>query len=226
MGDDERPTPPILPLKNERRGRFYGAADSAKTHPQGSTYFYTQSKAHPLDQSWKARVMGYEELKRIWESADPNDDVQAFQQLVSGDLMKRMVTDANLVAYETALGALLAFATNAPTALVAKYLSFPGRTFDFPQRCRTAILTSMVEKAFASSRTATRNKAPELILAVIDADVPGPVVVRTTLRNVSTPIYRIKYLPDVVPSSPKLSSRALGCCVKLSRTRSARQFMF
>jgi hypothetical protein len=119
-------------------------------------------------------VLGYEELKRQWERADAEDEPHQFQ--LAPDQLKRMLTDANLVAFEGALGALLALAMNAPRAAVVKYVLVALKFPSF-KRCRSAILSPVVEKALSSTRTATRAKAAELILALIDADTPAAPVV-------------------------------------------------
>jgi hypothetical protein len=56
--------------------------------------------------------LGFEQLKKQWERAGAlsSDDDSAFKQW-SGDDLRRMVVDANLVAQEAAFSAILCYVT-------------------------------------------------------------------------------------------------------------------
>lgn len=68
-----------------------------------------------LLQNWKARVAGYEEAKKLFDTADENSPV--FNRYQS--LLKGMLGDANVVALEKGLDAVISFISNAPTKVGA-----------------------------------------------------------------------------------------------------------
>ena len=105
--------------------------------------------------SWKARVSGYEELAKQLASSDEVPPIWAI------DLLRKLPADANMVAQEAGLSVLIAFAEHFPQ-LVPKV--------------RAAVLGALVEKCIGSNRAGTRQKALDVLLLLIDADVPGPVV--------------------------------------------------
>lgn len=68
-----------------------------------------------LIKSWKARVSAYEELAQSFHKPLQNSDFDTFEPH-----LKKMVTDANAVAQEVALTAILEYVANAPHAF--KYI--------------------------------------------------------------------------------------------------------
>ena len=66
-------------------------------------------------QNWKARVAGYEEAKKLFDTADENSPVFSRHQ----SLLKGMLGDANVVALEKGLDAVISFISNAPPKLGA-----------------------------------------------------------------------------------------------------------
>lgn len=66
-----------------------------------------------LFQSWKARVAGYDEARRLFQSMDSPKSKDFIPYL---GLMKKFVTDSNAVAQEKGLIAALAFVENAADA--------------------------------------------------------------------------------------------------------------
>ncbi|KAG1496840.1 hypothetical protein G6F45_013134 [Rhizopus arrhizus] len=65
--------------------------------------------------SWKARVSAYEELAQSFHKPLQNSDFDTFEPH-----LKKMVTDANAVAQEVALTAILEYVANAPHAFKSR----------------------------------------------------------------------------------------------------------
>jgi cytoskeleton-associated protein 5 len=101
-------------------------------------------------QVWKARVSAYEELTNSF--AKSPEDSPVYSRHV-GDL-KKMVLDANLVAQEVGLGAVVSYLEAAPIALCS--------------RVSLDLVKAVMDKCLASTRTGTRSKALEIILLGVE----------------------------------------------------------
>ncbi|KAL1915281.1 uncharacterized protein VTP21DRAFT_7557 [Calcarisporiella thermophila] len=107
--------------------------------------------------NWKARVSAYQELDKIFRTADPSISSDFYHY---ESFLKNIVLDNNVVAQETGLTVLISFVENAPNAIGS----------------RATILPAVVEKALGSARAGTRSKAIELLLWYIEIDTPDPVL--------------------------------------------------
>ncbi|CAL8107217.1 unnamed protein product [Calicophoron daubneyi] len=100
---------------------------------------------------WKARVEGYTEANKLFAS-QTSENAPVFNEYVG--LMKKFVTDANAVAQETALDAVLVFLENA--AAVSK--------------CASDIASGLVTKCLSSARAKTKDKAIECLLEMVEIE--------------------------------------------------------
>ncbi|KAJ3170087.1 Microtubule-associated protein, microtubule dynamics during spindle orientation [Geranomyces variabilis] len=107
--------------------------------------------------SWKARSGAYDELATLFGTLDPDDDA-AYQKW--REYLKKMVGDANAVAQENALAAVLAWVANAPSAA----------------KTRSVIAPMVVDKTMGSNRAGTRQKGLDILLMYIEIDVAEPVI--------------------------------------------------
>ncbi|KAG0332620.1 Microtubule-associated protein, microtubule dynamics during spindle orientation [Podila horticola] len=105
--------------------------------------------------TWKARVSAYEELAKLFRTSVEDSDFRRFE----GSL-KKIALDSNAVAQESGLTTLIQFVENAPD----------------PNRTKSAVVPSVVEKCLSSTRAGTKAKALDLILLYVEVDTPDPVI--------------------------------------------------
>lgn len=112
--------------------------------------------------NWKARLSGYETLIKTFQAtASDNDPV--FRSYVSNsDLLKKMVTDANAVAQEKGVEA------------VVNLLKFSGES---AANTRDVVVPALVDKCLGSARAGTKTQALELILQYVEIENSGANVV-------------------------------------------------
>ncbi|KAJ3412335.1 Microtubule-associated protein, microtubule dynamics during spindle orientation [Chytridiales sp. JEL 0842] len=115
-----------------------------------------------VHKSWKARQGAYEELTKLFKTLplDADNEYKKWQ-----DYLKKMVTDANLVAQEAGVGAVLAYAENAPSGA----------------KTRNVIAPMVVEKCLGSTRTGTKLKGMEVLMMYIEVENKGDGVVEDIL---------------------------------------------
>ncbi|XP_022089158.1 cytoskeleton-associated protein 5-like isoform X2 [Acanthaster planci] len=100
---------------------------------------------------WKARLHGYEEAVKVFNRIT---DEKSPEFSKYAGLLKKFVTDANAVAQEKGLDAVLAFLETAALA---------------PRTCGE-VVSAVVLKCLNSSRTKTREKASEIIMVYIELE--------------------------------------------------------
>ncbi|TPX57138.1 hypothetical protein PhCBS80983_g04029 [Powellomyces hirtus] len=110
-----------------------------------------------VHKSWKARQGAYDELATLFATLDPDDD-NAYRKWQ--DYLKKMVSEANAVAQESGLAAVLAWVANAPSA----------------SKTRGVIASMVVDKCMGSTRAGTRQKALDILLMYMEIDVADPVI--------------------------------------------------
>ncbi|KAI8588296.1 armadillo-type protein [Geranomyces variabilis] len=110
-----------------------------------------------VHKSWKARSNAYDELAVLFGKLDPDDDAgyRKWQ-----DHLKKMIGDANAVAQENGLAAVLAWVANAPSAA----------------KTRSVIAPMVVDKTMGSNRAGTRQKGFDILMMYIEIDVSEPVI--------------------------------------------------
>ncbi|KAI9009704.1 armadillo-type protein [Gaertneriomyces semiglobifer] len=120
-----------------------------------------------VHKSWKARQGAYDELAKMFSTTMDPDDDNAFRKWT--EYLKKMVNDANLVAQESGLGALLAYVQNAPSAL----------------RTRSNISPILVDKCLGSNRAGTKARALDVLLTYIELDSTGDAVIEDITAGLS-----------------------------------------
>lgn len=118
---------------------------------------------------WKVRLEGYEEItKQFQNSRNENDPCfQRYNQEPS--LFKKFVTDANVVAQETAIASLLEFLQYGGTPANAQKLKSAG------------VISSLCEKGLSSSRAGTKTKSVEVLLLFVEVSNDAGLVVEDIL---------------------------------------------
>ncbi|QRW16295.1 CLASP amino-terminal protein [Rhizoctonia solani] len=123
-----------------------------------------------VHKNWKARVHGYEALVKVFQATASEDD-PAFRPYISNsDLLKKIATDANAVAQEKGLEAILAL------------VEFAGES---AARTRDAVIPALVDKCYGSARAGTKTKAIELTLRYVEIDNGGEAVVNDLIPGLS-----------------------------------------
>lgn len=105
---------------------------------------------------WKARVAGYEEATKLFNSQDDekSPEFAKFQGLI-----KKFVVDSNAVAQEKALEAVLAYVENAHVA----------------SRICSEVISGIVTKCLNASKARTKELGNEIIMMYIEIDKPDIV---------------------------------------------------
>ncbi|ODV98497.1 hypothetical protein PACTADRAFT_31888 [Pachysolen tannophilus NRRL Y-2460] len=112
---------------------------------------------------WKVRLGAYEEMIQLFEKSSSEND-ECFQVFISNfEIFKKIVTDANVVAQETGLIALV------------KFLKY-GNTDRIISKLRVSVIGPMCEKSLASSRAGTRQNAVDALMWFIELDTADPVI--------------------------------------------------
>lgn len=115
--------------------------------------------------NWKARVSGYETLVKTFQNTASDADPAFKPYLNNADVLKKIVTDANAVAQEKGVEAVVAF------------VKFAGEN---AARTREAVMPALVDKCFGSTRAGTKAQATELVLQYVEMENSGAgVVVRS-----------------------------------------------
>ncbi|KAG9118686.1 Microtubule-associated protein, microtubule dynamics during spindle orientation, partial [Ceratobasidium sp. 392] len=123
-----------------------------------------------VHKNWKARVHGYEALVKMFQATASEDD-PAFRPYISNsDLLKKIATDANAVAQEKGLDALLAL------------VEFAGES---AARTRDAVIPALVDKCYGSTRSGTKTKAIELTLRYVEIENGGEAIVNDLIPGLS-----------------------------------------
>lgn len=105
---------------------------------------------------WKVRLEAYEEIAKQFEGSR-NDKDECFQRFNNqpGE-WKRIVTDANVVAQEAGISALL------------KFLELGGTTNNVSKLRSAGVVTALCEKGLSSSRAGTKDKTINCILLFVE----------------------------------------------------------
>ncbi|KAF8636528.1 hypothetical protein AX17_003341 [Amanita inopinata Kibby_2008] len=116
--------------------------------------------------NWKARVSAYEALIKLFQNTASDTD-PAFKPYVSNnELLKKIVTDANVVAQEKGVECVVALVKYAGEAAA---------------KTREAVIPALVDKCFGSSRAATKSQAIELALQYAEVENNAAGVVNDLL---------------------------------------------
>ncbi|KAJ3398578.1 Microtubule-associated protein, microtubule dynamics during spindle orientation [Chytriomyces hyalinus] len=163
----------------------------------------------PLEQqlehkSWKARVAGYEQLGRLFARTD---DEKIAEHRNLADHLKKAASDANAVAHEAALDAVLQFATHSPVSLVPKF--------------RPTLLPLVIEKGMASTRAGSRAKSVDITLMFVEVENKAdsllddviPALAHKNPKNVAAAVSVLKEMlrlfgSKVVPVKPLVKQLA------------------
>lgn len=114
---------------------------------------------------WKVRLEAYTTLcEQFTNLRNPQDEVFAIINS-KPDLVKNMVTDANVVAQETAIQALV------------NYLQFCGNPSTVSRLKNAGVLSAICEKGLASSRAGTKAKSVDALLYFVEILDSGDQVV-------------------------------------------------
>ena len=112
--------------------------------------------------NWKARVSGYETLIKTFQNTASDTD-PAFSPYTSNpDILKKIVTDTNVVAQEKGVETVVAF------------VKFAGEN---AARTRDVVVPALVDKCLGSARAGTKNQAIELVLEYAEVENNGAGVV-------------------------------------------------
>ncbi|EJD44042.1 ARM repeat-containing protein [Auricularia subglabra TFB-10046 SS5] len=162
-------------------------------------------EARLAHKNWKARVSGYETLSKAFQRSASEDD-PAFRPYVnSGDVLKKIVLDANAVAQEKGLDAVVAL------------VKFAGEN---AARTREDVLPAVVDKCLGSTRAGTKNHAIELVLQYVEMENTADGCVRDlvaglgakqpkTVAGCVTALKEIVRVFGIQPVSPALILKAL-----------------
>lgn len=110
----------------------------------------------PLDERlvhkvWKVRLQAYEQL-----TAQFAEDSSSFDIFSNVDLIKTIITDANVVAQEAGIGCIAAYLDKGATLLTVPRLRSAG------------VVSLLTEKGLASSRASTKAKTTECLLSMVE----------------------------------------------------------
>lgn len=125
--------------------------------------------------NWKARVSGYETLIKTFQNTASDTDPAFKPYTNSPDTLKKIVTDANAVAQEKGVEAVVAF------------VKFAGET---AARTREVVVPALVDKCLGSTRAGTRNQAIELALQYVEVENGGAGVMVRAALDIVLPDYR------------------------------------
>lgn len=124
-----------------------------------STLPISERLAH---KNWKARVNGYESLVKTFGTTASDNDPAFKPYINNSELLKRIVTDANVVAQEKGVECVVAL------------VKFAGET---AAKTRDAVVPALLDKCLGSTRAGTRNQAIEAILQYVEVENSGTGVV-------------------------------------------------
>ncbi|KAI9347159.1 hypothetical protein DFJ73DRAFT_836828 [Zopfochytrium polystomum] len=117
-----------------------------------------------VHKSWKARQGAYDELTKRFKTLDPDADAEYRKHQ---DSLKKMLADANAIAQEAGVTAVLAYVENAPSAA----------------KTRPILAPVVAEKCLGSSRVGTKTKGQELLLMFIEVENKADGVVEDILPS-------------------------------------------
>ena len=123
----------------------------------------------PLDEliihkSWKARQLGYNQLKQL---ADSNiNDNSIINLLNDTEIIKKIASDSNLASQETGISTLFT---------ILKNISIPNNT-KYCTNLRNSLIPILVEKGLTSNKANTKISSTELILLFVEVDSPSDIL--------------------------------------------------
>ncbi|CCE78330.1 Piso0_000951 [Millerozyma farinosa CBS 7064] len=118
---------------------------------------------------WKVRLEAYEQAATKFSNSR-NDHDECFRIFnEQGDLLKKAVTDSNVVAQESGL------------LLLLQYLKFGGNASNVLKLKNTGLISVLVEKGLSSSRAGTKSKTIECLLYIVEISSNGELVVEEIL---------------------------------------------
>ncbi|KAJ3195013.1 Microtubule-associated protein, microtubule dynamics during spindle orientation [Irineochytrium annulatum] len=121
-----------------------------------------KARQHPF--SGLARQSAYDECAKIFRTLDPDADAEYRKYQ---EYLKKMATDANIVAQEAGVNAILAFVENAP----------------FGAKTRHVLAPIIVEKCLGSTRAGTKAKGIEVLLMYIEVENKSDGVIEDVISG-------------------------------------------
>ncbi|CAH2451108.1 Microtubule-associated protein [Komagataella phaffii] len=115
-------------------------------------------KQRILHKNWKCRLTAYEEIQKLIDQ----DDSKEIQIISEPELLRKIVTDSNVVAQEAGVAAL------------CKFIQFVDPSLSL--RTRDVVVPSLIEKTLASTRAGTKSKSIEALELYVELEDPEPVV--------------------------------------------------
>ncbi|KAI0306375.1 ARM repeat-containing protein [Multifurca ochricompacta] len=138
--------------------------------PQEEDFSVLSIEDRLAHKNWKARVGAYETLVKTFQLTASDTD-PAFRPYISNpDILKKIVTDSNVVAQEKGVECVIAF------------VKFAGEN---AARTRDAVVPALVDKCFGSTRAGTKNQAIELALQYVEVENGGAGVVENVLLGLT-----------------------------------------
>lgn len=120
---------------------------------------------------WKARQGAYEELGKNFENSRNEDDPVFLEYNSRPELIKKLITEANVVAHEAAYIAFV------------KYLTYGGTVVNV-SRLRTAgVVGTICEKGLVSTRKNTKESAIEAVLLMVQISKEPDTIVEDIIPN-------------------------------------------
>ncbi|KNE72266.1 hypothetical protein AMAG_16753 [Allomyces macrogynus ATCC 38327] len=115
--------------------------------------------------NWKARQSGFDELAQRYTSSFPDDPIYAqYARDLPGAIL-----DANMIAQEAAMSAVVAFLEHAPQHISGAVAA--------------EMLRPTIDKAIAATRAGTRQKAAEVVLLVVEVLERGDEVLEALIAS-------------------------------------------
>ncbi|KAL0946933.1 hypothetical protein HGRIS_013093 [Hohenbuehelia grisea] len=120
--------------------------------------------------NWKARVHAYESLIKTFETTASDSDPAFKPYLNNSDLLKKIVTDSNVIAQEKGVECLVSL------------VKFAGEN---AAKTRETVVPALVDKCFGSTRAGTKAQAVELVLQYVEVENGGTGVVTDILPGLA-----------------------------------------
>ncbi|KAI5789046.1 armadillo-type protein [Geopyxis carbonaria] len=131
----------------------------AEEEPDYSSIPLTERAVHKI---WKVRKGAYEEAAKQFESSPDESDACFTPWMMDPGLWDKAVKDSNVAAQQEGVAAYCAF------------LQYGGQSACL--RTRGHCVGSLVEKCLSSTRAATKGKATEALLLLVELDTAAPVM--------------------------------------------------
>lgn len=122
---------------------------------------------------WKARQGAYEELGKNFENSRSEDDPVFLEYNSRPELIKKFITEANVVTHEAAYIAFV------------KYLKFGGTVVNVSRLKSAGVVTAICEKGLVSTRKNTKEAAIEAVLLMVQISKEPDSIVEDIIPSLS-----------------------------------------